>query len=298
MIKKLKYNEIDWEKYQNCLENSEQYVFFAEKKYLDIIIGKSWQVLVYGDYNAVMPIPLVKKINISFVVMPLQTQQLGIFSKKDKAEINELFIHFLNKNYRVFYYAFNAKNKFLTQLKTKNNYRLISDSYENVKKNYSVHRRRNVRITDDLKNKIIFSENKNIENSKKFFLNNSTDVVKISLLEKMFKNMINLKNNHLLRVYDLLFNHQLVSQAYLLQSPKEEILINFMNDKDFLKYNTSSIILDQIFQKNISERNFNFHGSIIPKIAEFFRRFGAEEETYFYIENSKTQLLKSFFNKK
>ena len=31
MIKRLKYEEVDWQKYQNCLEQSEQYIFFAEK---------------------------------------------------------------------------------------------------------------------------------------------------------------------------------------------------------------------------------------------------------------------------
>ena len=32
MIKRLKYEEVDWQKYQNCLEKSEQYIFFADKK--------------------------------------------------------------------------------------------------------------------------------------------------------------------------------------------------------------------------------------------------------------------------
>ena len=92
MIKRLKYEEVDWQKYQNCLEQSEQYIFFAEKKYLDLLLHQNWEILVDNDYEAVMPIPLAKKWGFTFVVMPLQTQQLGVFSKKDNPELNELFL--------------------------------------------------------------------------------------------------------------------------------------------------------------------------------------------------------------
>ena len=103
MIKRLKYEEVDWQKYQNCLEQSEQYIFFAEKKYLDILLHQNWEILVDNDYEAVMPIPLAKKWRFNFVVMPLQTQQLGIFSEKDTPELNESFLAFFQQNYKVFY---------------------------------------------------------------------------------------------------------------------------------------------------------------------------------------------------
>ena len=148
MIKRLKYEEIDWQKYQNCLEHSEQYIFFAEKKYLDLLLHENWEILVDNDYEAVMPIPLAKKWGFNFVVMPLQTQQLGVFSEKDNSELNESFLAFFQQHYKVFYYAFNAKNDFKTLLKTRKNYKLFAEDYESIKKKYSIHRRRNVRITD------------------------------------------------------------------------------------------------------------------------------------------------------
>ena len=154
MIKRLKYEEVNWQKYQNCLEQSEQYIFFADKKYLDLLLHQNLEILVDDDYEAVMPIPLAKKWGFNFVVMPLQTQQLGIFSEKDNLELNESFLKFFQKNYKVFYYAFNAKNEFKTLLKTRKNYKLFSEDYENIKKKYSIHRRRNVRITDALQDKI------------------------------------------------------------------------------------------------------------------------------------------------
>ena len=55
MIKRLKYEEVDWQKYQNCLEQSEQYIFLCRKK-----IFRPFVFLVDNDYEAVMPIPLKK----------------------------------------------------------------------------------------------------------------------------------------------------------------------------------------------------------------------------------------------
>lgn len=296
MIKKLKYEEVDWEKYQKCLENSEQYHFFAEKKYLDILLKKNWEVIVYDDYQAIMPVPLVAKMRLNFVLMPLQTQQLGIFSEKDNVGVNQLFLNFLNKNYNVFFYSFNSKNKFKTSLNSKVNYRLETDSYENVKAKYSIHRRRNTRITNEIKNVISFSENQNLFNSENFFLKNILGVSP-RIAKRMFQNMLKLENGNLLKVFDLYFKDTLVSQAYLVNAKNQYVLVNFINDKKYLKYNTSSIILDQILQMYIAKKGFDFHGSNIPSIAQFYKRFGAIEEKYDIIQNSKFELLKNIFIK-
>lgn len=296
MIKKLKYDEVDWEKYQKCLENSEQYHFFAEKNYLDILLNKNWEVIVYGDYQAIMPIPLVVKVRLIFVLMPLQTQQLGIFSEKDDVELNQIFYNFLIKNYNVLFYSFNSKNKFKSALNSKINYKLEKDFYENVKAKYSIHRRRNVRITTEIKGMISFSENKNLLNSEKFFLKNILGVSP-KVAKRMFRNMLKLQNNNLIKVFDLYYKDTLVSQAYLVNALDQYILVNFINDKNYLKYNTSSIIIDQILQRSIAEKSFNFHGSNIPSIAQFYKRFGAIEEKYNIIQNSKFELLKNIFIK-
>ena len=115
------------------------------------------------------------------------------------------------------------------------------------------------------------------------------------LKKRAFENMKNFLSQNLLNVYELYFEGELASQAYLIESEKEDFLVNFINDKKFSKYNLSSIILDQIFRKNIEKKDFNFHGSNISEIAEFYRRFGATEENYAFVESSKIQLLISYF---
>ncbi len=291
MIRKLSYTQIDFDKYQHCLENSEQYLFFAEKKYLDALIGKNWDLLVLNDYEAVMPVPLVYKLGISFVIMPMQTQQLGVFSSKDSKELNQKFSDFLQKHYRVFYYAFNAHNQFEPSENYRWNFILKSGDYSTIKKNYSVHRRRNVRITEALKDKIQIVEPQNMEHAESFFMKNSLEKSEV-MNKKFFSNMKKLHSHGLIQLFELHFQNQLVSMAYLVKSKSELFLVNFINDKAYSKYNVSSILIDQILQKEIENKQFNFHGSSIPAIADFYRRFGAEETQYHFIENSKKKLLK------
>ena len=98
MIKRLKYHEIDWEKYQKCLASSEQKVYSAERKFLDVTARNNLELLVYEDYEAIMPVPFIKKMGFKIVVNPKLTQQLGVFSKEDSVVLNEKFLDFLQMN--------------------------------------------------------------------------------------------------------------------------------------------------------------------------------------------------------
>lgn len=296
MIRKIPYTEIDFEKYRNCIQNSAQYHFFSTQEYLDILIGNHWEILVEDDYQAVMPIPFIKKLGLKFVMMPLQTQQLGIFSKEDNVFQNEAFLDFFQKHYRIYYYAFNAKNNFKTSLEQRTNFVIPKNNYALVKKNYSVHRRRNVRITEAIKDKITFHEIDSLQDSKEFFITHAVGGSK-KMVNKFFQNMQKFNQAGLLRIFKLFFEGKLVSQAYLINSEKELALVNFINDKSYTKQNTASIILDQILQETIDKKDLNFHGSSIPAIADFYRRFGALEQHFACLYYSKWQILQQFFKK-
>ena len=55
-IKLLKYHQIDFAKYNYCIEKSTYSRVEAYSWYLDITTNKKWHVYVYGDYEIVMPV--------------------------------------------------------------------------------------------------------------------------------------------------------------------------------------------------------------------------------------------------
>lgn len=102
--------------------------WYAKKEVLDQL-SENWEILMFEDYKAVLPIPLKKKFGINFVIMPLFCQQLGIFSEKDDTGINDEFLQFLKKNYTILLYSFNDRNSFSEPLKKKKNYTIPLSDY-------------------------------------------------------------------------------------------------------------------------------------------------------------------------
>ena len=291
MIKKLKYNEIDFNKYKKCLENSVQNSDYAERKFLDIVSDKKWFLLVYNDYEAVMPVSFVVKFGIKIVLMPKLCQQLGVFSKEDNKEINTLFLEFLEKNFLVLFYAFNGDNQFQKKLKKKTSYILKKNNYEEVKKNYSVHRRRNVRIIGELIDNINIRKSL-IESDSEFIIKNMKGTKKPKDNHDYFKLFTKLIQEKigLVRIFE--FKNTTQSMVYLFEGKRNFYLSLFINNFPVINTNFPSIMIDQCLQELISEKNFDFMGSEVENVAKFNERFGAESYQYPVIEKTKQEVLK------
>ena len=96
MIQLIERENINIEKYDTCVEKSEQSRVFAYSWYLDIV-SDNWCVLVFQDYEAVMPLPFRKKYGIKYVYPPFWLIELGVFSQ-GKNILND----FLNEAFKRF----------------------------------------------------------------------------------------------------------------------------------------------------------------------------------------------------
>jgi len=298
MIKRLKYHEIDWEKYQKCLASSEQKVYSAERKFLDVTARNNWELLVYEDYEAIMPVPFIKKMGFKIVVNPKLTQQLGVFSKEDSVVLNEKFLDFLQNHYKIWYYAFNEKNNFKTNLETRKNFVLESDNYENIRQKYSPKRKRKLRLNPGVKEFSEIKENVGLEEAKNFIKRNmigaENEKDKIQFLEiiKTFSDF------NLLDFYGFYFKDELINLVAVYQEIYTSVLIGTYNIKDLVKYNGASNLIDFAIKKNIEIKKFDFEGGELSNMEEYFRGFRAEKRNYAVIKNSKKQLLLSFLKKR
>jgi hypothetical protein len=78
-IRYLKNKDINKEKWDNCIEHSQNETIYAYSNYLDIV-AEHWDALIYEDYTAVMPLIWKKKHVVKYIYQPYFTQQSGIFS--------------------------------------------------------------------------------------------------------------------------------------------------------------------------------------------------------------------------
>ena len=84
--------DIDREKYDRCVRLSPRGRIYAQSWYLDCVTER-WDVLVLGDYEAVMPFARRRKYGISYIYPPPWTQQLGVFGEDGHSSLSEW--HFL-----------------------------------------------------------------------------------------------------------------------------------------------------------------------------------------------------------
>lgn len=289
MIKRLKYHEIDFNKYNACIENSLQNSDYAQREFLDIVTGKSWELIIYDDYEAVMPVPLIVKFGFKIVLMPKLCQQLGIFSNQDSVYINNLFYNYLTKNYIVLFYAFNGNNE-VSNIGLKKSYIIPKNQYSEVKKRYSIHRRRNVRIIGDLENNIIFRNSLKSED-KAFFVENMKGIKKKEDTSIYFDLMQTLYEQKLMNIEILEYKNQIESMAGLYCGKTNHYLSLFVNKNPLSNTNIPSIVIDNYLKKTIADQDFDFMGSDVENVAKFNERFGAIAYKYPIVSNSKKEVL-------
>ncbi len=290
MIQKINYQNIDWEKYNACLQQSVQRNFYAQKEILDFLC-KQWEILVFGDYEAIMPIPIVKKWGIRIVHMPLFCQQLGVFSRKENSSLNDDFYYFLNKNYAVHYYAFNADNCFSTELQKRNNYQISLVDYSFLRKKYFKGRKSTVKSAQHLQMKQVELN----DETQKFIGENFKGLDK-ETDQNLFQNyLILLQEKKLLQLFGSFLGAELTNLAITIFTPNQISLLGLINKTEFRKENGASFLIDRLLQKHISEKSFNFMGGSIRGQEVFFKSFGAKNLEYPIIKNTYLKVITKFF---
>ncbi|MBW8360677.1 MAG: hypothetical protein K0M56_00660 [Kaistella sp.] len=292
MIKRLKYTEIDFKKYENCIENSVQKNFYARKEVLDFLNG-NWEILVFNDYEFVMPVPLKRKFGFQFVLMPLFCQQLGVFGRTDSPEINLEFLTFLEKNFRTVMYAFNCKNTFKGIAVTKKNYFIGMGDYALNRKNYFKGRKSTVKSAQHLNFKELQLDSQLLEFIKQHF----KGLDKASDLQKFLAYVTYLNQEKKLRIFGSFKDLNLTNLALLTDSDSTFSLLGLINNAEFRDENGSSFLIDRILKEYLHERSFDFMGGNIRGIEVFFKSFGAELQEYPVLQPSKLKIITNIFLK-
>ncbi|KIA83506.1 hypothetical protein OA84_08325 [Kaistella solincola] len=291
MIKKIQHSEIDFEKYQNTLQNSVQQNFYAESSVLNQLC-ESWDLLVFRDYEFVMPVPVKKKYSFKFVIIPLFCQQLGISGPRFDADIEEKFRLYLTKNYKIIYYAFHHSNEFNSDLAKKKNYFIPKSDYQKLRKKYFKGRKSAVKMAKNLVLKEI-----SFEENLPFIQHNFKGLPKKRDLRKFINYLKFLEKSNLLKIVGAFKENQIISLAILISTNEKLSLLGLVNDENFKAENGASFLVDSLLQENIAEKSFDFMGGNIRGLEVFFKSFGAELQQYAIIENSPKDLLKKLLKK-
>lgn len=286
-IKHLTYDQIDYKKWDECINKAFNGRVYALSWYLNEI-SYGWEALVEGDYFSVMPLPGSKKAGINYLFQPFFTQQLGLFSIGliTPDQINN-FLKAIPSKYRYGELNLNSHNKIsannLYQLSFNSNHELdLIRPYESILHNFSVNTRRNIRKS--YSQKLTISKSSNPEELVALFtanrgavLNHITDLHYTRLIALMYKAIGNetgfisgcYKNNNLLcGAFFLNFRNRLIFLfSALSEEGKKNSAMFFLLNETIRQFSGNPVILD-------------FEGSNEPNLARFYKSFGAIEVKY------------------
>lgn len=102
-----KNKDIDYHIWDETIGKSYNGYIYGYSWYLDNVSEK-WDALILGEYDAIMPLPIKKKLGLKVIDNPLLAEQLGIFSPNLlKPRTIQSFIDILNKSFSIINLHFN-----------------------------------------------------------------------------------------------------------------------------------------------------------------------------------------------
>lgn len=284
MIRLLSHSEIDFVKYDECIENSMQGKVYAMSWYLDAVFP-DWSAYVVGDYDVVMPVPLKRKFGLVYALQPQFCQQLGIFSKSwlSKLQARELVgkLPFL---YRLCFNSGNAD--VFNEKKLRPNYVLdLSADYEMLNASFSLQCRRNVkkaktfvqRVATILKDEYL-----------SFLCENAGQwmgKVQIPVLTRLIDNAILAGCAELVSVRDVQDN--VLAAVFFIRWGGRLYYLSPVSSEKGRECQSMTFLLNDIIERNANTSLLiDFEGSAIESIRNFYEGFGAKDEPYPMLEKN------------
>lgn len=283
MIRDLRHKDIDREKWDRCINESNAPRIYALGWYLDRT-SPGWDAMILGDYEMVLPLPKSRHRGFQAVMRPLFSQQTGPFTSGEKAlKQLEDMIRKIPAPYRMVELSLvSGTGKYLKNLpyRMRKNYVLDLDSKGSFRDSMNENTRRNIRKSRN--NDLLLDRNLDVE----------------TLVSFKHKNeIVSLKRKHYAILRDLLAsvherkagmawgvrNRQgaLLSVVYLLKYMKRYYYLVSASNKEGKEKRAMFYLLDSFLEQDHAEGSvLDFEGSDVPGVARFFQGFGARPEPY------------------
>ncbi|MCC5916648.1 MAG: hypothetical protein JJU02_04905 [Cryomorphaceae bacterium] len=287
MIQLIAQENLDEEKWDNCIRRDPSGHFYAYHWYLDMV-AKNWDVLVYGDYEWVMPLVYNKKWGlIPYLYRPYGVQQLGIFGEEKVDEkIVRSFISAIPRKYIHRDMYFNVGNAFPKEIKhiLRRTYEIdLQDSYETIYGRYHKQTLRNLKRADKAGLTILENDSPDVlvrlfRNNRGAKLSNFTEW-HYGRMKQIIYTLIYRKMGSVYSVYDE--RNAVCASAFVAFTGKRMVFLFSGQDDYGRNHGGLTKLIDNMLMQGASRGGvFDFEGSDIPGLEEFYQRFGATERTY------------------
>ena len=276
--------EVNIEKWNECIKNSANGLVYSYSFYLDAICD-NWDAFVINDYEAVMPLPWRRKAGIKYLYAPPFIQQLGVTGVHKNFDDEDLHKQ-IKKRFRYGDIFFNYSHS-LTAISviSKTNFILnLNQPFNELELRFSNVLKKNLKAA---KKKELFISSHSHELIINTFQNKYQDRVP-HVQDVDYKNFSKLCDELLSR--DMLATRTIQNKAgeilaaviLVIDNKRIYNLINYITAGG-RKAMANHVLMCEILNE-FSGRNllFDFEGSDLPGVKEFYEYFGPVNQPYFY----------------
>lgn len=280
-IQHLQNENIDKDRWDQCIRNAENGLVYAFSNYLDLM-SPGWNGLILNDYEAVMPLPTRAKFGVKYIYQPAFCAQLGLFGNNLTPRLFDKFLEAIPKRYRYWDMNLNYGNVFESHypLYIRKNYVLdLNHPYDEIAKNYRENTRRNIKKASD---------------SGCFFITDISVTEIISLAIKYTPGIDTIDLNRFEQLFDFFYktnqaltygvythSKELVSSSVFFFSHTRAYYILVGNHPNGKMLGASHMLIDGFIRDHSNTAmKLDFEGSDLSNLAFFYSSFGAKEENY------------------
>lgn len=281
----LHHRNIDFDLWDKCISEAANSRLYAGSWYLDRT-AVDWDAMVWGDYEYVMPLPVRRRLGISYIYQPLFCQQLGIFPPPPPEVAREFFIA-LQQRFRYMEIQLNASNLPPRDMKgmefsARKNFLLpVGADYQIIEAGYSTNTRRNIGKAMD--SHLNFSAGIPMEAFLEFKQNNQQAKLPGDAMQKLksiiayclYKGI-----GEIAGVYSP--GNNLCAAVFFCKWHERVIYLNAVSNDEGKQARAMFYLIDR-FIRSVAGEDYaiDFEGSMIPGVARFFEGFGAAPEVYY-----------------
>lgn len=279
-IRYLRHNEINKEKWNECVINSPNGLIYANSWYMDAM-SPNWQALVYKDYEVVMPLTCSRKMGVSYLSQPAFSQQLGVIGFNEiPKELIKGFVDIACRKFPLVEINLNFKNNFSDENQRSNLILDLNQPFEKLKEKF-----RKDLIKKPVKAGLIIESSNDYQFVINAFIKYYSDRLhhlKKKNFDRFSKICAYLSNSSRLLVRKAITKEgKFVAGAIFFRDEKRIYYIMSASNAEGRKFEANALLLHEVIREFAESKCiFDFEGSSIPSIRFFFKKFAPDEEFY------------------
>jgi hypothetical protein len=285
--------DIDPEKWDNCIAKNTNGLFYAKHHYLSQL-SNNWSAIIIGDYEALLPLPWNSKWGIKYYEAIPFIQQLGLIGTIDTSQISiilDLIVGFAKYGDLFFNFSNQELANSVATVAKMNLVLDLNQDYESIAQHYKKDLLHNLERAQKHHPIYLVSHNiaKNVTAYQKQYNIRFNWITKRDF-EQITHVLTSYQSKGQCIVRELIdqTTDELLASAILLKDEKRlYLLINTITDLG-RKQSSNHLLIDRIINEFANTNLiFDFEGSEIPGVQEFFKNFHPSTQPYFHFHHNQ-----------